>query len=406
MLMDIGNRRVQAQDDIVKLKATKNTDVLYKAQSMGKRIYTIEKLQRILDNLLSGDEQASRSLHTRQPSHETNLVKLLQNERLNGPSDRDPRAATADLHYFRGPYIYVYDMNEKTRPIMVREYAKVADKIDGEWPQFKTVSQGRCPFVGEETKAKKAAEKKQAAAAAVEKSTLDKEKSQKAALTAPTKKVTGKRSREESADPLAETKNTQNKLTSVRPTEVFNPPGDLKPKDWEFGSQNQKFFTGRAGNPRMLAGEPVASGLQPSNVTSAIRSQVISSNAIGPGAKAGTSREVQNLQRKVLSKVNPTSQSQDLSSRRIGTGHSIDGPSSRLASFAKPSGRVLEVVEEVATSERKTVPSKAQSQPPAQKSKKDMKPGYCENCQDKFEDFDDVSLLNFNDGYIRLLIPI
>jgi regulatory subunit for Cdc7p protein kinase len=386
MLMDIGSRRAQAQDDIAKLKATKNTDVLYKAQSMGKRIYTIEKLQRILENLLTGDEHASRSLHSRQPSHETNLVKLLQNERLNGPSDRDPRAALTDLHYFRGPYIYVYDMNEKTRPIMVREYAKVADKTEGEWPQFKTAPQGRCPFVGDDVKSRRVVEKKPAAA---EKSAVDRAKSQVEAAAVPAKQVTGKRPREEYADPLGETKNAHNRLTGIRPTELFNAPKNLKPRDWEFGTPSQKFFTGRAGNGRMLAGEPVASGLQPSNVTSAIRSQVVSSNANMPGGKAGTSREVQNLQRKVLAKANPTSQ--DPSSRRLGTGHSIDGPSSRLASFAKPSGRVLESVEEAPAGERRAVQAKAQMQALPQKSKKDMKPGYCENCQDKFDDFDDVS---------------
>ncbi|KAI4179651.1 MAG: hypothetical protein LQ346_007151, partial [Caloplaca aetnensis] len=53
---------------------------------------------------------------------------------------------------------------------------------------------------------------------------------------------------------------------------------------------------------RFFNGEPAASGMQPSNITSAIRSQMISSTAAQPGAKAGTSKEVHGLKRKVLEK--------------------------------------------------------------------------------------------------------
>ncbi|KAK1076618.1 Cdc7p-Dbf4p kinase complex regulatory subunit, partial [Friedmanniomyces endolithicus] len=68
-----------------------------------------------------------------------------------------------------------------------------------------------------------------------------------------------------------------------------------------FGSTQQTL----RGLPRMIGGEPVASGLQHSNVTSAIRSQYISSAAISstaPGAnhRIGDSKEVSALKRKVL----------------------------------------------------------------------------------------------------------
>src|SRR5262249_11294280 len=56
--------------------------------------------------------------------------------------------------------------------------------------------------------------------------------------------------------------------------------------------------------PRFAGGEPVASGVQPSNVTSAIKSQVISSTAAVPGAKAGPSKELNALKRKVLERNN------------------------------------------------------------------------------------------------------
>lgn len=394
MLLEMGNRRAHPQDDIVRPRAARNNDVLYKARDMGKRIYTVEKLHRILDNLLEGDSYGSKA-YSREQSHEHNLAKMLRKERLNGPSDRDPRAVTRELNYFRGPYIYVYDMDEKTKPIMVREYPKVADKTDGEWPQFKTVSQGRCPFVDESTVdaklMKRAMEKKAAKEAASKVAATDRESTAKPSADSAGSRVTGKRSREEYADPLAETKNGRNgAVIGVRPTDVFNPPKDLNAKRLDFASQ--KFFTGRAGNGRMVGGEPVASGLQRSNMTSAIRSQAVSSNANAPGAaKAGMSKEMHNLQKTVLQKAAPTVPGGLASSRPVASVQTINagGQSSRSTSAGRATGHATQV-DEGGGKAKKALSNAAA--PPAQKSKKDMKPGYCENCQDKFDDFDDVSL--------------
>lgn len=389
----MGNRRAHPQDDMVRPRAARNNDVLCKARDMGKRIYSVEKLHRILDNLLEGDSYGSKA-YSREQSHELNLAKMLRKERLNGPSDRDPRAVTRELNYFRGPYIYVYDMDEKTKPVMVREYQKVADKTEGEWPQFKTVSQGRCPFVDESAVdarlMKRAMEKKAAAKEAASKvNATDRGSTAKPSADSAGSRITGKRSREDYADPLAETKNGRNGVViGVRPTDVFNPPKELNTKHIDFTSQ--KFFTGRAGTGRLVGGEPVASGLQPSNVTSAIRSQMVSSNANAPGAKAGVSKEVHNLQKTVLQKAAPSVPSGLATSRPVSSVQTVnaDGRSSRSTSASKATGRTMETIED-REGKAKKAPSNA---PPAQKSKKDMKPGYCENCQDKFDDFDDVSL--------------
>lgn len=393
MLLEMGNRRAPTQDDMVRPRPARNNDVLYKARDMGKRIYTVEKLQRILDNLLEGDPYGSKA-YSREQSLEINLAKMSRKERLNGPSDRDPRAVTRELNYFRGPYIYVYDMDEKTKPIMVREYPKVADKTDGEWPQFKTVSQGRCPFVDESTVdaklMKRAMEKKAAAKEAASKvAATDRESTAKPSADSAGSRITGKRSREDYADPLAETKNGRNGVVmSVRPTDVFNPPKDLNTKNIDFASQ--KFFTGRLGTGRVVGGEPVASGLQPSNVTSAIRSQMVSSNANAPGAKAGTSKEVQNLQKTVLHKAAPPVPGGVAPSKPVASVQAInaDGQLCQSASTSKATGRAMGTIDEGEGKARKN-PSNGPA-PRAQKSKKDMKPGYCENCQDKFDDFDEV----------------
>jgi len=396
MLIEMGNRRAaQQQDDLARLKAARNSDILYKARDLGKRIYTVEKLQRILDSLLEGDPYVSRSVSSREQSRGDDLAKLLRRERLNGPSDRDPKAVTKELNYFRGPYIYVYDMDEKTKPVMVREYPKVADKTDGEWPQFKTVSQGRCPFVDEsladaklmrramERKAAKEAAAKAASAAATAASIAPTEHEQRPAEPqAP--RVTGKRVRDEYGDPLTETKDVQNRTVySVRPTDIFNPPKDITTMT-HIDFTSQKFFTGRAGTGRVFAGEPVASGVQPSNVTSAIRSQAISSNAGVPGTKAGTSKELHNLQKKVLQKATPITHHNETDHRCVTATHSVEA-----AAVSRTNSKAPDTIE---GSEGRA--KRATSQAPAaapQKAKKDMKPGYCENCLEKFDDFDDVS---------------
>jgi hypothetical protein len=51
-----------------------------------------------------------------------NLNDLLMNERLFGPSDRDPSVKRNDFKYFTNYYVYVYDLTQKTRPVAIREW--------------------------------------------------------------------------------------------------------------------------------------------------------------------------------------------------------------------------------------------------------------------------------------------
>ncbi|KAG7135761.1 Hsk1-interacting molecule 1 like protein [Verticillium longisporum] len=391
-LFDTGTKRTHAQlqdDSLRRPKPMRNNDILHKARDMGKKIWPLEKFQRMLEILLQPDPHAAvaiahagkddagrHGLGSKKAAEEPNLSQLLQRERLNGPSDRDPTVASRELIQFRGPYIYVYDMDEKQKPIMVREYPR-ASKYEGEWPQFRTVTDGRCPFVEEVDPVDRAArksraeEKERAARRVIEaRPSLQPPEAQ-----AP-KAVIGKRT-------LAEMQSGQEQVraTSVNPADVFKAPKTIESKPSDFG------FVSRAPAGRFLAGEPVASGVQPSNVTSAIRSQMISS-ATGTGAaKAGTSKEIHGLQRKVLQRG--TSYSQDPSSRRPDL--SVDVASSRSGSTVRATSRRLELIEEDANKGemRQTRASTKAQSAPAQKSKRDLKPGYCENCQDKFKDFDE-----------------
>jgi regulatory subunit for Cdc7p protein kinase len=373
------SRTQQLDDPTKRTRGSKNNDVLYKAREMGKKIWSLEKFQNMLSVLLEVETSQSthntRSTTTRShygTSREPNLLQLLHNERLNGPSDRDPTAVHRELCYFKGPHIYVWDMDEKNKPIMVREYPKVANKAEGEWPQFRSVGNGRCPFVEDQDVPDKEHRRQREQEKARQAKREDPVHVLKPPQAPMPKPVTGKRT-------IAEMEDGQNRARAATPTEMFNPARAVLSKQGDVRQQNA--FTSRAATGRLFAGEPVASGVQPSNITSAIRSQMVSSTSGVNGAKAGTSKEVHGLQRKVLQKAAPASF--DVSSRRLAE-VSMDVASSRSTTMGRHTSRPAEVQEEEAQkTERKT-----QSQP--LKSKRDLKPGYCENCQDKFRDFDEV----------------
>ena len=391
LLFDLRNgaSRVGSLDDSTKRnKVARNSDVLHKAREMGKKIWSLDKFTNMLSVLLESEARptsqitktaASRDMTTlSKGSREPNLLQLLHNERINGPSDRDPSALNRELNFFKGPFLYIWDMEEKQKPVMVREYAKVSNKSDGEWPQFRSVGNGRCPFVEEveapENEHRRAKEQEKAQA---NKQNIAPPPKPTAEMAAP-KTVASKRT-------LAEMEGGQHKGRCVAAGDIFNPARASLSKQTDARPQNA--FVSRAEVGRVFAGEPVASGIQPSNITSAIRSQMISSTSGINGAKAGTSKEVHGLQRKVLQRATPAT-SHDVSSRRIQE-MSMEVASSRSTTMSRPGSKAMQAQEE--DGQKGAVTRERRSHSQSLKSKKDLKPGYCENCQDKFRDFDEVS---------------
>ncbi|KAK3303406.1 Dfp1/Him1, central region-domain-containing protein [Chaetomium strumarium] len=382
---------------------TRSVDVLDRAREMGKKIWSLEKLQKILKMLLETDPRlaaaggydhgSTQSTTTKVATGHPDIKRLLDEERVHGPSDRDPTVPGKELYTFKGYYIYVYDLEEKTKPIMAREFRKGADPTDGEWPQFRSASHGRCPFVidenydaaeKEDRERDRARAKARAARAAAEDAVDPAAQQPKASEAPPPKPATGKRT-------LSQMEDGHNRgMANVRETVLLDRSKISNPPVFDFQSQNAFVSQAKAG--RFVAGEPVASGLQPSNITSAIRSQMISSTTGGVlGAKAGTSKEIHGLQRKVvLQRTGTSAQAQDLSSVRRGETSHNGTTFGRSASVTGVTSRRLDpFVDEERLKEqeklRRTV-SVPVSQP---KPKRDPKPGYCENCQDKFADFEE-----------------
>jgi len=106
------------------------------------KFWNYEKVFRFLKNL--GEITSPVQNNTKQAKH---LSSLLHDEKLHGPSDRDPNAKRDDFNYFKHPYFFVYDLRQVTRPIAVREWKpKDTDKHKNYWPRIYASSYGRSPF--------------------------------------------------------------------------------------------------------------------------------------------------------------------------------------------------------------------------------------------------------------------
>ena len=392
-----------------------NADILHRAKEMGMKLWQLEKLQRMMTTMFDTDMdlQIPHGHNTRSNivnavgagrlTRDTDLSHMLRNEQLNGPLDRDTAVASRELILFKGPYLYIRDMDEKTKPVMVKEYLKVSRREDGSWPQFRAASNGKCPFIQDvdqnrrEFEKEKAREREMLARARLENGAAPRTR----AITAleSTKMqppLQGKRKR-----PLEEAENGANQM--IR--EVDKMPGSdpsttiaAKPRSPE---KVLRQFPPAVG-PRLHGGEPAASGVQPSNITSAIRSQMISSTAAAPGARAGTSREVQELKRKVLEKNTGPTVTGIPTSRRMTDLAGAARADSSVPAVRQAKRKAQEKLgfihedftpsEEEENSRRTMAVKKANALQKKRVEKKDPKPGYCENCRDKFDDFDDVSL--------------
>lgn len=408
------------QDVEPRRQSAGNADILHRAKEMGMKIWQLEKLQRMMTTMFDTDMdlQSPHGHNTRgnvlnavgvgKLSRDIDLSHMLRNEQLNGPLDRDAAVTSRELILFKGPHIYIHDIDEKTKPVMVKEYPKVSRREDGVWPQFRAASNGKCPFIQDvdqnrrEFEKEKARELEMLARARLENGAAPRTRAITALTATDSTKMQpplqGKRKR-----PLGEAENGTNQMTR----EVDRMPGigsdtstaiAAKPRSPE---KMMRQFPPAVG-PKLHGGEPAASGVQPSNITSAIRSQMISSTAAAPGARAGTSREVQELKRKVLEKNTGPTVTGIPTSRRMNDLAGAARPGSSVPAVRQAKRKAQEKLgfihedltpsEEEENARRAIVVKKANSSQKRSFEKKDPKPGYCENCRDKFDEFDDVSL--------------
>ena len=396
-------------------KGPTNADILLRAREMGMKVWSLEKLQRAVRTMLELPNESrpqpgnlSRTkitLNSLRASREADLSRMLKDERINGPSDRDLNTSLDELTYFKGHHIYVRDMDERTKPILVRDYPKPVGDEDSEWPQFHSVGSGKCPFVPEaepptrqEFERAKAREEESRAQTKAQGCAGPRTRAATVrgdAETDTTKNIRQKRPLEELRDGGNATMQQQAKM----PSKEFCPP----PPRNERRSPTKVPKEGPTNIGRLFGGEPAASGMQPSNITSAIRSQMISSTAAAPGAKAGLSKEVHGLKRKVLEK-NAGPVMTNVQTRQRSVEAAGNGRAESMIAAARQTRRqkyepLIHIDEERTQSEddedvwlAEEARSKSKQLQKASE-KKNARPGYCENCKEKYDDFDDVGCL-------------
>ncbi|MCJ1417364.1 hypothetical protein MMC32_003707 [Xylographa parallela] len=418
------SRLADSQDVDTRRNHAGSIDILHRAKDMGIKIWQLEKFGRILHVMsddLKGETQVQHLHNTRnnisnatKTGKEADLSRLIRNERLNGSTDREAILVTNDVVKFCGPYIYIRDMNEKCKPIIVREYPKVQNREEGAWPQFRSAPIGKCPFLEEVVYIRRDREqgtakddkdeikddedeipqrrKEPAAVAAKEISTT------KPTTMQPPIQAGRKR-------PLSEMQQGDS-LTSRRIQQLpatFSRDEPVETAQDFHKTERHQFLGNR---PNFHGGEPMASGMQASNITSAIRSQMVSSTAAAPGAKAGTSKEVHGLQRKVLERnagpsLNATGTAQQLRDIASNTRSLRNIAPSRLAKQKAQEklgqNRLMHINEEMTLSEQEEVDGKAalrrsNAMKALRGEKREPKPGYCENCREKFDDFEEHTL--------------
>lgn len=393
------------QDAETRTRSSNNGDILIKAREMGMKIWALEKLERILNTMFNTETGEQPPAYNTRGSTAVNasktrgadLSQLLKNEKVNGPADRDLAVSTKDMAHFRGYYVYIHCMNEKYRPVIMRDYPKTATKEDGKWPQFRLTAAGRCPFVEDpqhlrklqfQDQQKTTQQRADRAASAAPRT-----RSASAALEAAKQRIAPKT---EERRALTESKNTTRRTSATEEStdtilsKPLEPPKLIPAKRREPDGMPPLFGSAQAnlrGIPRYAGGEPVASGVQPSNITSAIKSQMISSTAAAPGARAGTSKELHQLSRKVLEKnsaPNSTTSSYMTDIRAAINGDRAPPPRAAKRKAQETIAGAQDNSEEAEKQSTRRVII-ARSKKPIEK---DPKPGYCENCREKFDDFD------------------
>lgn len=124
-----------------------DTDVLARAAKRYMKVWTYEKATRFLKNLDVDLDTLESKAQVAYPT----LSNLLQNEKIYGPADRDPKTRRDDVHYFKYPHIYLYDLWQIWAPIIIMEW-KPQDLVDPHhlpYPSIKPGTFGRCPFIGD-----------------------------------------------------------------------------------------------------------------------------------------------------------------------------------------------------------------------------------------------------------------
>ncbi|KAI0829678.1 Dfp1/Him1, central region-domain-containing protein [Trametes gibbosa] len=139
----------------IRLRGRVVASLVQKARSFNMKIWSAEKLNNILDRCNTPRvSSATGSLPTQaqQLSKERNLARLLETERLHGTTERDPTQRRHDYIYFskESYFLLVEDLRQELATIVAAEYpiVKMKDGRErGGWPVLHCHPLSRGPFL-------------------------------------------------------------------------------------------------------------------------------------------------------------------------------------------------------------------------------------------------------------------
>ncbi|TKY90620.1 hypothetical protein EX895_000618 [Sporisorium graminicola] len=123
-------------------------DILVKAKGFGIKVWQFEKLQNVLMRLM---KLSPRDLET-PANNKQDLSQMLEKEKVFGSTERDPATARSSWHYFEKSacYVLVEDATLEYRPIMCTEFQYTREdrlqRLPPPWPVIYGQTAGRCPF--------------------------------------------------------------------------------------------------------------------------------------------------------------------------------------------------------------------------------------------------------------------
>ncbi|KAK9457380.1 Dfp1/Him1, central region-domain-containing protein [Dipodascopsis uninucleata] len=418
-----------------------STDIITQAKQRSMKLWSFDKLLRFLSHLADNPAStvpagpaypAAHSARSQivQSEANNNLYRMLRDEKINGPADSDPRAKRDDIYYFKGPYIYVRDASQLYRPIMIREYSKVIDPEAGDWPQFRHSGIGKCPFVHEYVSRKTSASRLDAVLVAntVSMGTAVKQSVPLSTTTSRSKRAaTNDYQVFTSKGPAKVAKSLDNQIIAAKDThsqkaiddagreEEFREEGDdeedcvdgddsemkaieenenLSQKDYL--SNPMKILEHEKQNEKLKVKAPITSRDPNVRKKTALTPVRMTSARVNASMRAYTDIKPK--------KLTMTPVTKKAGHEMIATGLNMSNATSNIKSMTQSGGTANGLSgnisnaqsKEVNSLKRKVFERKIRPLPVPQVAVKknavaikEMRPGYCENCKDRFDDFDE-----------------
>ncbi len=350
------------------LPAANDDRLLLKAIEWKMKIWTVAKLEGVLDRCQAPVNPELSRTGTTATAPQT-LSRLLQSERLHGTTERDPNEKRLGFHYFskNSYFILVEDLNDEVATIHASEYPtkKGRDgKEYGDWPVLYCHPRSRGPFIefdGNEARRAERAERQERARERERLHRMTKLHEQEVQ-----RKICADRLQAKRAGDLRRSVSMVNLHRRMSMGGDGRPTPEAIDLDVETGDMNESANA----SGYLASGYMAASG---NSIT--ITSTAGTTSTSGPSTRGAMQMPLALRERL---------QQQIVTSRKVGLFNNTGQRENERGDMGPPSS----------IPERKLLrKSKSTNTMKLPKREETSKPGYCECCRMKFEDFQKVRIV-------------